>query len=126
MFNTKKFKATKDADGKIVYGLDIVGSKKYSGNFQQDAIGEIPLTEDDKYAVFIASGGALFQVSYDPAFPSIPVIPAPGITTMAQSEDTLGVSVLDLHAWKSNNFTSLYVKALNAITLTINIYAGNK
>lgn len=122
---SKKFKIARDATGSLAYGLDIIGNKIYTGSYQIDGIAEIPLAPEDKFAVFLGASSGVFQVSADPSFPAPTAVPAGGPTILTTPSDSMGVSVLDLSVWDSNNFTSLYIKALAAITLTVHIYSGN-
>lgn len=121
----KKFYITRDSSGSLMYGIDIVDAKIYTGTYQIDGIAEVPIAPEDKYAIFLGASSGLFQISTDPSFPAPDVVPTGGPTLLTLPSDSMGASSITLQSFDSKNFTSLYVKALAAITLSVLVYGGN-
>ena len=120
-----KFELTRDKQGAISYGLQLVGAKKYNNNFAIDEEVFIIIEPSDKFVIFMPQLGG-YRVSSDPN-PALPSV-ASG-TEMQIADTTQSVAHIDLFNWPESvtmpEQKRIYILSQVAQNITALVYEGD-
>jgi hypothetical protein len=123
---SKELKLGRDRDGNVTFGIDIIGSRKYTYTVLNGDTLAIPISAKDATAIITGTPGMTTRSSFQP-FSTIPATPGGGATVPAvESNEVIGLAVIELgcsHGPSANSDT-LYIGSLSVdpIELTVSIY----
>lgn len=121
----KKLLFGKDADGKVSYALDMIGSRKINIIIENSAVLEVPLQPNDGTVIFTGEAGALFILSDNATAPIITSVTVGGSPQIVPPTELLmAPAAVSIGNWYGAGKTSLFLTSLSAAQfhITVSIY----